>query len=334
MTQTTDLLLPGLLHLADSVQDPRSLAKNSPLLHRVLRFAGVLGCQPASLDDLLRNCLGQAADQGLPYAANASKGSSDVLFTPVSLRAGINNATILPVDENRENIDILINSLRDYFKVDFTVSVEAYPLYRMHLRQVSPVTGMPHYLAALGTPLTHYIETARTQVPWYRLLNEIQMFLHQHPLNQQRMADGRAAINSLWCWGGDRLPNNFRAEVTVFCDDPEIRALGNVMAQGGFDMRQLAENQHAGQRVIVDLSLLRWLKGLDQTPIEQLLARLDELLARLLETSQGTLNLRTGGESDLEFKPGSEWRVWRRPRYLDSFSSDQQAEMLLPDQPL
>ncbi len=41
---------------------------------------------------------------------------------------------------------------------------------------------------------------------WRRLANEIQMLLHDHPLNQRRVAAGRPAINSLWFWGSGTMP--------------------------------------------------------------------------------------------------------------------------------
>lgn len=39
-----------------------------------------------------------------------------------------------------------------------------------------------------------------------RWLNEVQMFLHGHPVNARRQAEGKPAINSLWLWGGGALP--------------------------------------------------------------------------------------------------------------------------------
>ena len=44
-----------------------------------------------------------------------------------------------------------------------------------------------------------------------RLLNEIQTVLHAHPVNQRRDAAGRATLNSLWLWGGGRLPQRRKA---------------------------------------------------------------------------------------------------------------------------
>ncbi len=48
-----------------------------------------------------------------------------------------------------------------------------------------------------------------------RWLNEVQMFLHGHPLNARRERLGQPAVNSLWLWGGGRLtrpqPGHFTA---------------------------------------------------------------------------------------------------------------------------
>ena len=41
---------------------------------------------------------------------------------------------------------------------------------------------------------------------WRGLFNEIQMLLHEHPLNQLREARGEPAINSVWFWGGGSMP--------------------------------------------------------------------------------------------------------------------------------
>jgi hypothetical protein len=39
-----------------------------------------------------------------------------------------------------------------------------------------------------------------------QLMNEIQMLLHTHTVNTAREEANRPTINSLWCWGGGKLP--------------------------------------------------------------------------------------------------------------------------------
>ncbi|MEF8793166.1 hypothetical protein [Thiohalorhabdus sp.] len=41
---------------------------------------------------------------------------------------------------------------------------------------------------------------------WHRLINEAQMVLAAHPVNEDRRREGRSEVNSLWFWGGGALP--------------------------------------------------------------------------------------------------------------------------------
>ena len=38
-----------------------------------------------------------------------------------------------------------------------------------------------------------------------RWLNEVQMFLHGHPVNERRQMKGKPAVNSIWLWGGGAI---------------------------------------------------------------------------------------------------------------------------------
>ncbi|OHC69698.1 MAG: hypothetical protein A3H93_09770 [Rhodocyclales bacterium RIFCSPLOWO2_02_FULL_63_24] len=42
--------------------------------------------------------------------------------------------------------------------------------------------------------------------PWRHAISEAQMLLHTHPVNQARETAGLPPVNSLWPWGGGRLP--------------------------------------------------------------------------------------------------------------------------------
>lgn len=70
---------------------------------------------------------------------------------------------------------------------------------------------------------------------WPRVVSEIQMLLHAHPVNATRESRGALPINSLWPWGGGRLEtppaNPFGA---VFSDS--LLASGLHLATGGHPM--------------------------------------------------------------------------------------------------
>jgi hypothetical protein len=57
-------------------------------------------------------------------------------------------------------------------------------------------------------------------LPLARWLNEVQMFLHGHPVNAAREAAGQPAVNSLWLWGGGTLPAPAAGFTGVFADHP------------------------------------------------------------------------------------------------------------------
>ena len=63
------------------------------------------------------------------------------------------------------------------------------------------------------------MEQSKQKLPWYRLINEIQMFMHGHEINQKRLENGLLPINSLWCWGGGQLPEPRGNEIHWYSSD-------------------------------------------------------------------------------------------------------------------
>ena len=49
-----------------------------------------------------------------------------------------------------------------------------------------------------------------------RWLNEVQMFLHGHPVNERRQSEGKPAINSMWLWGGGQIAKEVPPSTTKF----------------------------------------------------------------------------------------------------------------------
>jgi hypothetical protein len=67
---------------------------------------------------------------------------------------------------------------------------------------------------------------------WHARLNEVQMVLHAHPVNEAREARGAPPINSVWIWGAGRAGETpRRAYARVRATDP--LALGLAKASGG-----------------------------------------------------------------------------------------------------
>lgn len=66
---------------------------------------------------------------------------------------------------------------------------------------------------------------------WHRRLNEMQMLLYTHPVNDIRASLGQPLINSLWLWGGGAYP--LRSDLKkpaewLMANDPMIAALAKL----------------------------------------------------------------------------------------------------------
>jgi hypothetical protein len=65
-----------------------------------------------------------------------------------------------------------------------------------------------------------------------RLVGELQLLLHQAPMNRQREEQGRLPVNSIWLWGGGRAPLPATIALPrLFADDPQF--LGYWRSGGG-----------------------------------------------------------------------------------------------------
>jgi len=176
--------------------------------------------------------------------------------------------------------------------------------------------------------------------PLTRWLNEVQMFLHGHPVNERRQAVGKPAINSLWLWGGGLLPEIAAPEfATAWSNNP--LATGLALAAGieappcpASLSRLLADaDRNRGQLVVLD-SLLppvlyedgegwrqAWaaLDGDWFIPLRAALGRQVESLSIVAPTIYGQLTWTLHGQD--------RWKFWRQPRPLAALAKELAKEL-------
>ena len=74
------------------------------------------------------------------------------------------------------------------------------------------------------------------------LLNEAQMLLHAHPVNEAREARGEPQLNSLWLWGGGRAPRAAQGRWrSVSADDPVALGLAKLAGAHVKRVRRLVQ---------------------------------------------------------------------------------------------
>jgi hypothetical protein len=133
---------------------------------------------------------------------------------PVHLRVTDDRLVVVPAEAfsvQAEEASALCHALNAHFAG--MAFVPSQPR-RWCAKLAQHLAGRPA-LDAAGTAL----ELPRESAP---LLNEIQMVLHAHPVNEAREARGEPAVNSVWLWGSGRAPRARAPWQSVAADDPAV----------------------------------------------------------------------------------------------------------------
>ncbi|MDH3636365.1 MAG: hypothetical protein OES20_16830 [Gammaproteobacteria bacterium] len=334
MPAKVQLVLPGLFDLPLGELPPGLLDNKLPHLNRLLRLATPQPNRINTIDEILKAVLGLEGSAGLPLAQAFKQSEMHgperlLLSQAVHLQAGLHSAVIVPIpnyEENLKDINIIINDLNELFKVECNISAIADGLFLLQLHAFSAPTHFPHILSVLGKTANPYIEQSRNILHWYQLLNEIQMFMHQHEINVERVRRGLLPINSLWCWGAGGLPPVVDAKPGWYCDDPILNQFARSLELKPESCSRVAEIDDATDSVVIDLRLLELLKtGVDKEP-DPLLLNIDNDLLRPLmqavEKHRCRLTLMAGYNENFELGPGARLKFWRPHRTLSYWAGD------------
>ncbi len=330
MRDRIDIVLPGLCDLPLGELDPALIADGLPNLNRLLGLATPLPNDAYSIDAILREVLQLDGGSGssLPLAQACAGEAGEhaarlLLLQAVHLRADLQHAVLLPIrrsDRDLSDTNRLIRDLTELFQVDCDITAVADGLYLMRLKALAAPTHYPHVLSVLGKSVNPYIEQSRENLAWYRLVNEMQMFLHQHPVNLERTESGLPTINSLWFWGGGTDSAAGAASLGWYCDDALLNRFAASRGLQPAALERLAESPPPSAAAVVDLRLLELLKSSTRDELEPLLLDIDSrLLGPLLAAALGgrrPLRLHAAYVCDFFLPASAGWKFWRRPRSL------------------
>jgi len=126
---------------------------------------------------------------------------------PVTVEVGLASAELAGVvgDLDRMETDALVATLNAHFASDELAFVAPRPS-RVFVRaaaasRLSTVAAS----AALRRPLRPLLPQGRDAANWRRWQSEIEMLLHEHPVNVERERAGRAQVNAFWFSQGGTL---------------------------------------------------------------------------------------------------------------------------------
>ena len=131
------------------------------------------------------------------------------LLTPVQLHAGTEQVSLgLPTDLQLDEATSrqLLALVRPLFESEGLRLHWAAPLQWLASHALFDGLATASLDRVTGRHLDPWLAGQRTARLIHRLQSEVQMLLHEHPLNQQREAQGLPLVNSFWLSGCGRLP--------------------------------------------------------------------------------------------------------------------------------
>ena len=202
---------------------------------------------------------------------------------------------------------------------------------RWYLRlQDMPRISTTELEQVVGRDIASALPAGTDAATWRRLLNEIQMLLHQSAVNVDRDTRGLAPINSLWFWGCGSTPAPIPQRWTsIHGTDLFLRGLTEI---GGIaclpvpsGANECLANGEAEDRVLVVLENCR--RAAAHQEVEMWSAAVRELEQRwfkplasaLQRGALQSLSLLTDG-LELDVRPLSLLCLWRRQRTLASLA--------------
>lgn len=230
-------------------------------------------------------------------AADAAWLSAD----PAWIQPDLNGARLLACGQMQLSMDdalALARPLKPVFG-DAGMTLEVSSPDRWHVR-LPPDAQLPSFASpeqALGEDLAQHLPEGTEGRRWRAILTEVQVLLHQHPLNARRRELGLPPVNSLWLWGGGSLPVAVRSRLAGCVSDDVL--LGALAARAGVAVVPRTAEAIAAARD-------GWLIDLQDLPVAELASTWWPALERL----SGTVLV-------LSFASGERWlhRPWHRLRF-------------------
>jgi hypothetical protein len=144
------------------------------------------------------------------------------------------------------------------------------------------------------------------------LMNEIQMLLHEHPVNEARAARREPVVNSLWLWGfGSKCEAIFAAWPRLYTDDTWLAGLWRAHGQPTHPLAEFDGVSDAG----IDGTVLAW-SGASAVALNEAESRCFAPARRLLATSACSDVALRSERHVTKTRRAARYRVWRRTRPL------------------
>lgn len=211
------LYLPGLLSVrGDDIKAAGTFRALESLLARAEQLPSATG--PTGNEHILFRLFGleQEENADLPVAAVSRMHDMGVIDNDWWLRAdpvhlSLEQDRLILTDARRleitpEEANRMVTEIMEVFTADGWL-LKAPRTDRWYLKPASaPNISTTMLTQAIGQDVHPLLPRGPDGKAWHTTLNEIQILLHTMTVNAEREKTGKLPVNSLWFWGGGRLP--------------------------------------------------------------------------------------------------------------------------------
>ncbi len=235
------------------------------------------------------------------------------------------------LDITREEANRLVAEIMEVFAADGWLLKAPCP-ERWYLKPAHPPDMATTSLSRVaGRDVHPFLPRGADGKSWHTTLNEIQILLHTAAVNAEREQNGKLPVNSLWFWGGGRLPRITPVSWTqVWSNEPialslaKLSGIPGASAADGFDAWRRQIDQPGEYLVVLDAAHAAALYN-DAPQWNEILRALEqnwmEPLWRALKSNgidSVSLIMDNGVEFSLNSRQARRW--WRRRRPLAAYS--------------
>jgi hypothetical protein len=208
----------------------------------------------------------------IPFAAMSAgyDGMADIVdkpawcmrIDPVHLRIDMDSAIMLAAEDlmlTDEEVNELTVSINQHLKQD-GIKVHVVHPHRWYLFFDAPrdINTTPLH-QVMGKDIHGFLPQGGEHLYWRSLLNELQMLLYTHPVNQQREQRGLATVNSVWFWGEGILPEKYQTNWDeIYTDNHRVEILAAFCGIPCYTLNQY-QNKAAKDNVIIVMTELETL---------------------------------------------------------------------------
>jgi hypothetical protein len=210
---------------------------------------------------------------------------------------------------NADELKLLATSLNQHFAQDALRFLPSKAGDFLYLHVNGDVDVSTYSLAeAMGRDVGKHMPSGKDGMKFQSLLNEVQMLLHDHPINQAIEGRGLLAVNSLWLSGGGGFeainPSAQKPAFQLFANDALSMGLAKWSGISNGLVKDYASLKLSGDAVIV-------LANNSNLESDWFAPMLKSLKQKELETLRCHFDVH-GMTFTLHLKPRDTWKFWRK----------------------